>query len=509
MSLAAAFFARFTGLARAHGRYTEKGKTEPGKKQEGGGKTLHTPPTIELWDLHLRGEYGLGIVPICEDNTCVFGAIDVDIYKGLDFEAISKRLTSLELPLIPARTKSGGLHLYLFAREPVPAELMRAKLMDWAIYLGFSKSEIFPKQTRLASEDDIGNWINMPYFEGKKTNRYAFSPDGKKLTPEHFLKLSDMTAVTEFSLRDTVPTLPKSEQAQWEEAPPCLVSLSTSKFPQGSRNRALFNIGVYLRKRHGDGDWETLLDKYNHDFMSPPVPHREVQQIIKNVGKKDYGFTCGEEPICGACNRQVCLTRRFGIGVDQNDPGVVFGRLVKLSTTPPVWIWDVNGARIQLSTQELKDQTRFHSRAIEELNMWPNKVKTGMWMEIVSTALKDVEQVEVPEEASIRGVIWNYLEEYCTKYTQAKTREGLLQDKPYSEEERTYFRGSHFRQWLAQRRVSISDRDLWISLREHGATHGFWNIKGKGVNWWSVPKFAEQEGTFQVPNINIGDNEEM
>lgn len=509
MSLAEDFFYRFAGNGRAHGQYIEKGKLTEKGKQDGGGITIHEPPTVDLWEKHLKGEYGLGIVPINESDMCRWGAIDIDIYDGsLDFDKLGKRIIDLELPLIPFRTKSGGIHLYLFAREDIPAALIRAKLMDWAIYLGYGKSEIFPKQTRLASEADIGNWINMPYFGGNKSNRYAIY-DGKKLTAEKFLELAEVIAVTEYSLQETNPKVEEKAQGLWEQCPPCLYSLSVTKFPNGSRNRGLFNIAVYLRKRYGEGEWENYLEKYNQEFMDPPVPHREVQQVVKNVNKKDYGFTCKEEPILSACNRQVCLTRKWGIGQDKDDPGVVFGRLVKINATPPIWIWDVNGARIQLATMELKDQARFHTRVMEDLNMWPDKVKPSTWVGIVSEALKDVEVVDVPAEASPRGQILEALEEYCTKYGQAKTKEGVLQDKPYTEEGRTYFRGSHFRRWLEQHRMRVTERDLWFHIRESGGEHHFWNIKGRGVNLWSMSAFQEQNEAFEVPGLNLGDEEEM
>jgi hypothetical protein len=54
--------------------------------------------------------------------------------------------------------------------------------------LHFSKYDLFPRQDKILTErGDTGNWLNMPYFKGEETDRYAIY-DGKALSPERFLK---------------------------------------------------------------------------------------------------------------------------------------------------------------------------------------------------------------------------------------------------------------------------------------------------------------------------------
>ena len=151
-------FKLFSGLDRAHGSYNLSGKiTEKGKKQ-GNALTKTEPATEELWQQHLDGKYGLGIFPLKDDGTCKWGAIDVDIYN-LDFTKLEKDLSKIKLPLIVCKTKSGGAHIYLFLKDFAEAKLVRTKLMEAAVTLGYSGVEIFPKQIRLASEKDFGNWF--------------------------------------------------------------------------------------------------------------------------------------------------------------------------------------------------------------------------------------------------------------------------------------------------------------------------------------------------------------
>jgi hypothetical protein len=125
-----------------------------------------------------QGDYGIGVIPIREDASCVFGAIDIDEYaNGESTRAVVEKVAHLKLPLVACQTKSGGIHLYLFLRDkPVRAELVRMKLMEWATVLGHRGVEVFPKQSVLASKEDVGNWINMPYYRGAETNRYAVLP---------------------------------------------------------------------------------------------------------------------------------------------------------------------------------------------------------------------------------------------------------------------------------------------------------------------------------------------
>src|ERR1700743_2143102 len=113
-SLAPRFHALFAGLERSHGIYFPIDK-----EREDGKRTCSRQPatplepvTDELWIEHLAGRNGLGIVPIREDSTCRFGAIDIDVYDGLDHAAIAGRMVEMNIPLIPCRSKSGGCHAF-------------------------------------------------------------------------------------------------------------------------------------------------------------------------------------------------------------------------------------------------------------------------------------------------------------------------------------------------------------------------------------------------------------
>ena len=96
----------FYGLDRAYGQYKSDGQLVNGKA---GGKAIikKAPVTDLLWIDHIEGkDPSLGIIPINEDNKCVWGCIDVDKYT-LDHKGIILKINNYKLPLTVCRSKSG------------------------------------------------------------------------------------------------------------------------------------------------------------------------------------------------------------------------------------------------------------------------------------------------------------------------------------------------------------------------------------------------------------------
>ncbi len=513
-------FERFTGLQRAHGYYRPDGTERADGKNKGYAETPKTAVTIEMWTGHLNGVYGVGIIPIRDDATVRWGAIDVDIDKSPNLTQLAKEVRQREFPLIVCRSKSGGAHLYLFTAEDVPAGVVRGKLMEWCVSLGYSGVEVFPKQTRLAGPRDYGNWINMPYFGGDATARYAVDDLGHPLTVAQFLDLADTLAVTASELDDIGVPSDATFGDALADGPPCLQCIAgKGGAGEGNRNRMLFNMGVYLRKRYGDA-WEQYFDQYNcAPYVDTPIPSKEMQGLVKSVNRKAYEYTCNESPIAQVCSRQICLTRKFGIGQGDSDPGVVFGTLCKLTTSPPTWIWDVDGERLELPTEALKDQSRFHTVCIETLNKWPRLIKPNEWATLIRNKLENVEIIEAPPDARPDGQMWVHLQNYTTGRAKAKTRDELLNDKPWAPNAadigrygdqvkagRVYFRSGHFKQYLEQQRMSgITEKRLWGWLRSRGGEHHQFTINGKCIAAWSVPAFPEQTEPHLVARVGAED----
>ena len=182
----------FRGLERAHGCTKVTAPAENGVKLKGQSFVVRQPVTTELWKMHLDGTQSLGIIPINEDNQCVWGCVDIDSYAGFDHKKLIDKIKQFNLPLIVCRSKSGGAHVFLFSDQPVAAERMRDKLTEIKTLLGYGGSEVFPKQIQLKSSDDTGNFLNLPYFNGDDTTRYAFKGDGEAATLSEFYELYEL-----------------------------------------------------------------------------------------------------------------------------------------------------------------------------------------------------------------------------------------------------------------------------------------------------------------------------
>ena len=77
--IAEQFFELFQGSEIAHGTFVV-GQSNGQVKQQGTASVVRLPTTVEHWEDHLSGGTGLGIIPIRTDNTCYWGAIDIDDY---------------------------------------------------------------------------------------------------------------------------------------------------------------------------------------------------------------------------------------------------------------------------------------------------------------------------------------------------------------------------------------------------------------------------------------------
>jgi len=132
--------------------------------------------------------------------------------------------------------------------------------------LGEAGREIFPKQSEILVErGDTGNYLNLPYFGGEKSLRYALKEDGNSATLEEFF------AIYAANVQDALvmPKAPEKPDTPVKDGPPCLQALCSQGFPEGSRNNGMFSLGIYLKKAFPVG-WEDKLMEYNQKYLIRP-----------------------------------------------------------------------------------------------------------------------------------------------------------------------------------------------------------------------------------------------
>ena len=178
--------------------------------------------------------------------------------------------------------------------------------------------EIFPKQDYLAGPEDVGNWINMPYFDAERTTRYCIK-DGKALSLDEFIEHAYSQRVL---LEDTEEIELQDPEDGLNGAPPCLRTLAANGIPEGTRNNALYNFAVLAKMMDAGGDqWPDTLGKFNNDYLQPPLPLSEVNVLVKSLNKKEYFYKCKDTPCQQVCNKDICRKAEYGIGGNGDDPG--------------------------------------------------------------------------------------------------------------------------------------------------------------------------------------------
>ena len=126
------------------------------------GKPVVTTTKVGDHDILDQWDHGIVLQSLGPDGKGVFGAIDVDIYDDQKLlERVVKQIYTDNIPLVPCFSKSGGLHLYLFSKEPFEYFEIDNALKHFRKLLNIKAKEIFPKQAYKPKR--FGNGIALPY----------------------------------------------------------------------------------------------------------------------------------------------------------------------------------------------------------------------------------------------------------------------------------------------------------------------------------------------------------
>jgi len=353
------FIEYFTGLQRNFGLadltktikdpITGKLKPEYGWSKQ--------PITDQYYLDHLNGNKSIGIQPCDDDGMVRFGAIDIDSkdYKDFSIKKYLDTIKQYDLPLIPVKSKSGGLHLYLFLKEPAKAIIIKKFLESLLFTLKLPlRTEIYPKQTELGKDAEgkfiDGNFINLPYYN--KSDRVAINFDGKAFTFEQFIKVIEANLKTaneleEFSLAH-VKTVLQGGPSEFDDGPPCL-QIMTKKSLDDGRDRWLYNYMVFAKKRYQDKWEEMVIDapkkyflKDSNGLVVDDWGEKKVRDKIRSW-KKDStkGYTCTQEPIVNFCMKSECAKRKYGFLSDRKVLFPKLSSLVKIKYPEPEYTFNV------------------------------------------------------------------------------------------------------------------------------------------------------------------------
>jgi hypothetical protein len=490
----------FVGGSQAHGEW------HPGNAHGEQAVTRHTEASPGDYSKHLEGKIGLGLVPVHTNGTCRFAAIDIDV-DTIDHAELYRAVTARKIPVTVCRSKSGGAHLYCFFEEPgLKASTVRRLLGDWARVLGYPTAEIFPKQDKV-SEKNIGSWINLPYFGGDETTRYAVGAHGA-LGLEEFL-----SRVRYYNPDDKVDAAPSASLATM---PPCLRCLTETGLGEGQRNQGLFNFAVFYRKSD-PANWEQRVRDHNKNFVSPPLSDREVQGVFNSVGRTKYQYTCGQAPVSQYCDEVACKKVKFGVGhkpwqEDGSFEDITVSNCRRLNSNPPLYIVDVNGLELELAWEDLFVYQKFRGLVGKKLNIVAPLLKQPQWEMQVKILLDERQEIMAPEDASLEGLVKSKFHEFLSLRERADSKDDLARGLPVTEGSVVLFRMADFKHYLQGFKLDkLEGPTVFNLLRRDGCEYKVVDIQGKFITVWAYPvsKVNEQTRDFAVADFSRDFGEEI
>ena len=451
------FIKYFTGLQRNYGFCNIKN----GYKDPNTGKLrFHAgdygwsgkPITDEDYRLHLHGRKSIGIQP-CDDNGYArFGAIDIDpkIYKNLNIQFYLETIEKNNLPLIPVKSKSNGLHLYVFTKEFVKAKEIK-EFLEQVLFL-FKlpiTTEVFPKQTKLGTNTDgdkiNGNFINLPYFN--KDERVALDPSGKEMSLELFLNCIELNKQTPEQFKEISDNIIRKELTggadEFKDGPPCLEVLSKEKMTDG-RDRFLYNYMVFAKKKYPD-NWGKMVLKAGRDYFEFDEiwTDKYIETKIKHWEKQEKGHKCHEELLASVCIKSECVKRKFGIMSDRKISWPRLSNLIKVDFKPdPEYYFDVereDGETVTVHAKDvnrIKDQQELRGLMMAQADELPPVVKGQEFYEIIKSLLATQDTVQPAPGTTPMDILKKHLKYYihstnATSYNSFKSG-NVLKDETFA-----------------------------------------------------------------------------
>lgn len=492
----ASFAKLFEGHKAFHvsNTYPLDGKVKKGEKLKGA-----VPPhfkqedvTTAMYERHLNGVEGLGICPVNDDAKCKFAVIDIDAYDT-DYAWLIALNTELGFGFLPFRSKSGGLHLYMFFKRSVSAKNVISVFEDFVSVLdlarrfsdkdGNSKVEIFPKQAFIPKGKN-GGAVTIPYFGNDEALQYLLDEEGNAVRLEDAIDVMEHSKTSLDALSESINNLP------YADAPKCIQTVLISKAlgENSGRNNFLFTCAVYLKKKYGK-EFSNHLVEYN-ESLPVPLEDAEIDAMIAKVGEKDYNYKCKDIPCKNFCNPRECAKREFGVGREKGHfTGLDYGKIQKIDAQTPYWLWEL---RVMLSGDDddsvkerdyvsvmfpdpssIIKQSSFADIVMAKLNYVPNAIDPFEWRKIVNKYLEDIEVISVKEsedtseDAEVKKCFTLYL---TTTAETAGSLAFIKIGKPVLYNNKYYFTVDGIMKYLQTKGIRFRRHTFFDKLKDFGAS---------------------------------------
>jgi len=458
------FITYFTGLKRNYGFCNiDNGYKDPesGKiKFKPGDYGWSSSPVLKQdYQDHLEGKKSIGIQPCDDDGMASFGAIDIDPdYKNFNASKYLKIIEENDLPVVPIKSKSGGLHVYVFTKTKIQASEIREFLETLLFSFGLpANTEIFPKQTKLGENADgkpiNGNFINLPYFNKKE--RVALMPNGEEIKYEDFINIIGLNLQTKEQLKKIAGDLVKKEltggPAEFLDGPPCLQAI-TKELGEGEklpdeRDRFLFNYMVFAKKKYKD-NWEKKVLEAGRNYILYDDDWGDAKVLAKIKGwlKDTAGHTCNLDPIAKKCSKIECIKRPFGVASQLSESWPMLSGLTKIDYKPePEFYINVSRPNGKVATihaknvKQIIEQRELKALIAAQIEVVPPPIKSKDFNGMLKDLWSNMDVLKPASGTTPREILFELTKEYLNG-VQATSHNSFMTGAVLEEEGYVYFK---------------------------------------------------------------------
>jgi hypothetical protein len=486
---------------------SDKNKIKPNYEWAG------RPLSINDYKDHLQGKISIGVQPCTLNKTAQFGCIDIDPpnYGEFKIEKYLGLFAQYKLPLVPILSKSGGLHCYIFLKEPIPAIDLIDGLKAFLLPLGLKPTtEIFPKQKELKEDEKgdtkPGNFINLPYYNNGESARYALDKNNSKLDLLSFIKVAEESRISKEDLQKLVEETHRNiltgADPEFDDGPPCLALCSKTKLDDG-RDRFMYNYMVFAKKKYKD-KWPDQVSKANYNYLEDPWDKTKLDSKIAAWRKDTAGHTCYEDPIKDRCMRGVCYSRPFGVKSDGISvfPDITDFQIIKY--VEPEYRFQVvmpSDDKVEVivaNTKLMTTQKEVLNLIWEQTGVYFEPLKPKDYRAKLNEWRNGCETIYPPKGTQIADRLHDELYQYCINGPQAKQRGQIKNGACYTNDGNHYFKFTSFIQHLGsnwkipeERIARQLEKDCKVEFN-----HSL-NVDGKTLKVCRLPQLHMEQIEYQ------------
>ena len=316
----ALFGRRFSGLRNLYGTYDLETKRC---------YVLKRPVDDKVLIHHLKGTRPYGVFLLMDDR---IRAIAVD-FDRLDPDPVGQfvhRAQHYQIPAYVEVSKSKGFHVWIFFEERgVLAAKARMVIHHILQEIDCLDVEIFPKQDRLNSANQYGNYINAPLFGqlvSKGKTVFVDPNDSFHPYPDQWEFLATIDPVPESVLDETIEIndlkplqdtlkLGGIDEPKSFALPPCAREILDQGVCENQRV-ACFRLAVHLKRIGLPFDIAMVVLKVWSLKNRPAngkqrITDHEIKSQAQWAYEKEYrGYGCGEPVIKSFCSKDCPLFQR-------------------------------------------------------------------------------------------------------------------------------------------------------------------------------------------------------